>query len=70
MAQPPPDLSAYAVPTLCVIAAEDPFDKQPLLAALATAPGPVSVEHVACGHMLYWDAFEETAALVRGFVGS
>jgi lipase len=68
MARPVPELTGHAVPTLVVIADGDPYDKKPLLAALADAPGPVTVERLAAGHMLYWDAFEETAALVGGFV--
>ena len=68
MASPPPRLAG--VPTLLVVGAESDFVTEPQLEALRADLGHLlEVVTVPGGHMVYWDAFEETAAAIENFLG-
>ena len=63
MARPLPVLPA-GHPILLITAAQAPFVTDPVRAGL-----PGVVEHVLeCGHVVTWEAFDEVARLVRGFL--
>ena len=59
-----------AVPTLLVVAAQAGLVTDRQISHYRTQlDDALEVVTVDCGHMLYWDRFEETAALVRRFLG-
>jgi lipase len=56
-------------PTLLVIADKAGIVTDGAVAGLQQRLGDqLSIEHLDCGHMLYWERFDETAALVREFL--
>jgi lipase len=58
-----------ARPTLLVVATQAPFVTPEVEAGLAALLGDaITTARIDCGHLLYWERFEETAAAVRAFV--
>lgn len=69
MARPRVSLAGSSLPTLLVRAGREEFVSDALVAGLRDdLDGAFRAETLDVGHMLYWDAFEQTAALVRGFL--
>jgi lipase len=67
--RPLPRLPAVPPPTLLVGARRAPLVDDASAASLAARfGGSLTVEWVDGGHMVYWDCFDETAALVAGFL--
>jgi lipase len=57
------------VPTLLVIAEQAGIVRPDVVAALTEELGAaLTIRRIDCGHMLYWERFEETAAAVRQFL--
>jgi lipase len=56
------------VPTLLVHAPAFSLVREEQLAAIESAPGPVEVVAVPGGHVVYWDAYEETARAIDAFL--
>ncbi len=68
IARPLSPLSA-ARPTLLVIAEAAAIVRDATVDRLRAELGDqLRVERLPCGHMLYWEAFDDTVALVRGFL--
>ena len=65
----PPAASTVTVPTLVVYAPEFGLVRDEQLEALRTAPGPVELVAVPGGHIVYWDAYEQTADAIDAFLG-
>ena len=66
MAAPPPSLAAFRGPVLLVPALRERYVTDALRAALAADLGERLVERgIDAGHMLFWDAREELAAILR-----
>jgi pimeloyl-ACP methyl ester carboxylesterase len=58
-------------PVLLVVAKHEEIVRPELRASLAHDLGDrLRTVELDCGHMVYWDAFEETAAALRGFLSS
>lgn len=58
-----------SVPTLLVGADRAPFVTPDTIAALRRIFGNhLDTAHIDCGHMLYWERFDETATMVAGFL--
>jgi lipase len=56
-------------PCLLVVAQQEEIVRPELRASLARDLGDrLTTVEIDCGHMLYWDAFDETAAALRGFL--
>jgi lipase len=56
-------------PCLLVVAKQEEIVRPELRASLARDLGDrLTTVEIDCGHMLYWDAFDETAAALRGFL--
>ena len=56
-------------PCLLVVAKQEQIVRPELRAALARDLGDrLTTVEIDCGHMVYWDAFDETAAALRGFL--
>jgi lipase len=56
-------------PLLLVVALQAELVRPELRASLARDLGDrLSTVELDCGHMVYWDAFDETAAALRGFL--
>jgi lipase len=56
-------------PCLLVVALQEEIVRPELRAALARDLGDrLTTVELDCGHMVYWDAFDETAAALRGFL--
>ena len=56
-------------PCLLVVALQEELVRPELRAALARDLGDrLTTVEIDCGHMVYWDAFDETAAALRGFL--
>jgi lipase len=56
-------------PCLLVVALKEEIVRPELRAALARDLGDrLTTVELDCGHMVYWDAFEQTAAALRGFL--
>ena len=52
-----------------VVAKQEQIVRPELRAALARDLGDrLTTVEIDCGHMVYWDAFDETAAALRGFL--
>jgi lipase len=69
MTAAPPDLASLRVPTLLLVGADSKFVSAGELEVYREALGDLlRVAVVPGGHMVYWDAFEETAAAIEGFV--
>lgn len=67
MTRPPVSLAAYPSPVLLVDAAQEDYVNDELRASLRADLGSRLTETtIATSHMLYWDAFDETVAAVRG----
>jgi lipase len=64
----PPAASTVTVPTLVVHAPEFGLVRDEQLEALRTAPGPIELVEVPGGHMVYWDAYEQTAGAIDTFL--
>jgi pimeloyl-ACP methyl ester carboxylesterase len=68
MAEPPPDLTAYAGEVLLVVAGRVDVVTRALREALARGLGPrLTTAGIDAGHMLIIDAAQEVSALVRDF---
>jgi lipase len=70
LSTPPPSPETLRVPTLVVHAREFGLVRDNQLEALRAAPGPVEAVAVPGGHVVYWDAYEETADAIDAFLGS
>ena len=58
-------------PCLLVVAKQEEIVRPELRASLARDLGDrLTTVEIDCGHMVYWDAFDETAAALRGFSAS
>ena len=58
-------------PCLLVVALQEEIVRPELRASLARDLGDrLTTVELDCGHMLYWDAFDETVAALRGFLTS
>lgn len=69
LATEPPPFSAAAVPTLVVLGADSYLPYDAFLEEHRAALGDrLRVTIVPGGHTVLWDAFDETAAAVRGFL--
>jgi lipase len=68
LSRPPPAASTVTAPTLVVHAPEFGLVRDWQLAALRTAPGPVELVGVPGGHMVYWDAYDQTADAIDAFL--
>jgi lipase len=69
MARPRVSLAGLGTPTLLLRAGREEFVSDALVAGLGDDLGEAfRVETLDVGHMLYWDAFEATAGLVRRFL--
>jgi lipase len=68
MAKPPPPFETVQVPTLVVRGAESDVVPEVVVDVLAGAIAGLVVETVPGGHLVMWDAFEETAAAVERFL--
>ena len=56
-------------PCLLVVAKQEEIVRPELRASLARDLGDrLTTVEIDCGHMVYWDAFDETAAALRGFL--
>jgi lipase len=69
MARPTVSVAHAQRPCLLVVAEQEEIVRPELRVSLQRDLGDrlTSVE-LACGHMLYWDAFDETAAALRSFL--
>jgi lipase len=69
MARPAP---SPACPILVVTAGQADYVTDPVRHALRAGAGKGGFSEVVldCDHMVFWDAFDETAAAVRGFLAS
>jgi lipase len=66
---PPPPPETLRIPTLLLHAGEFGLVREEQLAAYVTVLGPLlEVAEVPGGHMVFWDAYEETAAAVERFL--
>ncbi len=71
LARKPPPFEHVRIPTLLVLGADSYLSYDHVLDAHREALDDLlEVVVVPGGHTLLWDAFEETAAAVRGFLGS
>ena len=69
IAKAPVSLAGWSGPALVVIGDTGGYVMPGLLGALAADLGDrLTVRTIVSGHMVLWDAFEETAALIRGFL--
>jgi lipase len=69
MRAPPPDPATLRVPTLLVVGAESKFVSAGEVELYREALGDLlRVAVVPGGHMVYWDAFGETAAAIEDFL--
>jgi lipase len=58
-------------PCLLVVALREEIVRPELRAALTRDLGDrLTTVELDCGHMVYWDAFDETAAALRSFLTS
>ena len=66
---PPPPPETLRVPTLLLHAGQFGLVREDQLDAYRAALGDlVEIVEVPGGHMVYWDAYDETAAALRGFL--
>lgn len=71
MAAGPPDFARVRLPTLLVVGAQSKLVSAGELELYRDALGDLlEVAVVPGGHMVYWDAFDETAAAVERFVAA
>ena len=71
MARPAVSLAGLGVPTLLVRAAQADFVSDAVVDGFRADLGDAfALETLDTSHMLYWDAFDETAAVVRRFLGA
>jgi lipase len=57
------------VPTLFVVCDQADIVKPAALAGMQSLLGEhLRVEHLDSGHMLYWERFDDTAALITSFL--
>jgi lipase len=69
MARTTVSLARAQKPCLLVVATQEEIVRPELRASLARDLGDrLTTVEIDCGHMLYWDAFEETAAALRAFL--
>jgi len=69
MARPPAALDGFGGELLLVPALHDGMVGPALVDALGRDLGDrVTVQGLEAGHMVYWDAFDETAALLRSWL--
>jgi lipase len=60
-----------ATPALLVVATQAPFVTPAVQSALVALFGDhLTTVRIDCGHMLYWERFDETAAAVRAFLSA
>jgi hypothetical protein len=66
-----PALAGLGIPTLLVRAAQADFVSDAVVDGFRDDLGDAfAVETLDTSHMLYWDAFDDTAATVRRFLGA
>jgi lipase len=71
MARRTVSLAGASRPVLLVVARQEELVRPELRASLARDLGDqLSTVEIDCGHMVYWDAFEETAAALRAFLSA
>ncbi|SRR6478735_9396220 len=69
MARTTVSLAQAQRPCLLVVAKQEEIVRPELRASLARDLGDrLTTVEIDCGHMVYWDAFDETAAALRGFL--
>jgi alcohol dehydrogenase-like protein len=69
MARPTASVGHAQRPCLLVVAQQEEIVRPELRASLARDLGDwLTTVEIDCGHILYWDAFEETAAALRAFL--
>jgi lipase len=69
LSQAPPEWESARVPTLLVVGADTDVVPEPMVAAIVDGLGPaVNVVTVPGGHVVLWDAYDETAAAVTQFL--
>jgi pimeloyl-ACP methyl ester carboxylesterase len=68
MAKPPPLEGLAAVPTLIVRAPDGEVCPDPIVEVCREAIAGVEVVDVPGGHIVMWDALEETADAIEGFL--
>ena len=57
-------------PCLLLVAQREEIVRPELRSSLARDLGDrLTTVEIDCGHMVYWDAFDETAAALRNFLG-
>ncbi|HEY3613609.1 MAG TPA: hypothetical protein VGK92_07890, partial [Gaiellales bacterium] len=70
MARPAVSLADAAKPVLLLVAGQEEIVRPELRAALARDLGDrLTTVEIDAGHMLYWEAFDETAGALRSFLG-
>jgi lipase len=69
MAKPPPPFETVGVPTLVVRGAESEVVPEVVADMLRAEIAGVEIETVPGGHILMWDALEETVAAIEAFLG-
>ena len=69
MAKPPPLEGLAAVPTVIVRAPDGDVCPDPIVEVCREAIAGVEVVNVPGGHIVMWDAFDETAEAVSRFLG-
>jgi lipase len=70
MARPMLSLADAVRPVLLLVAAQEEIVRPELRAGLARDLGErLTTVEIDAGHMLYWDAFDETVAALRGLLG-
>jgi lipase len=70
LSTPPAGLERVRVPTLVLYAPEFGLVRDRQLEALGAAPGPVQTVTVPGGHMVFWDAYEQTADAIDAFLAA
>jgi lipase len=70
MARPTVSVAHARHPCLLLVAKQEEIVRPELRASLARDLGDrLTTVEIDCGHMLYWEAFDETASALRGFLG-
>jgi lipase len=71
MARPTASVAHAQRPCLLIVAEREEIVRPELRASLQRDLGDrLTTVELDCGHMLYWDAFEDTAAALRGFLAA
>jgi pimeloyl-ACP methyl ester carboxylesterase len=70
MAKPPPPFETVLVPTLVVRGAESDVVPEVVVDVLRDGIRDLRIEVVPGGHIVMWEALEQTASAVERFLGS